>query len=167
MHIVVGPISVSKFKQFNKYCPIDKYHRIDKYRFTNKYCESRSAESLKHTSIYCCCTHKSLNCSSFISSSPRHAPSRLHYNTWSEVLNSIAPQHVMMSSKMASGTESKVEDVESLECVADGSTGVSISKEKAGTDTESKPKESAVWIYFEKMDQVSTGYRVARLWEGC
>ena len=47
----------------------------------------------------------------------------------------------MMNSKMASGTESEVEDVESLECVADGSTGVSISKEKAGTDTESKPKE--------------------------
>ena len=38
---------------------------------------------------------------------------------------------------------------------------MSISKEKAGTDTESKPKESAVWIYFEKMDQVGAGYRVA------
>ena len=62
---------------------------------------------------------------------------------------------------MASGTESKVEDLELVECVADGSTGVSISKEKARTDTESKPKESAVWIYFEKMDQVGAGYRVA------
>ena len=62
---------------------------------------------------------------------------------------------------MASGTESEVEDVELLECVVDGSTGVSISKEKAGTDMESKPKESAVWIYFEKMDQVGAGYRVA------
>ena len=40
MHILVGPILVSKFKQFNK------YHRIDKYRYTDKYCESRSAESL-------------------------------------------------------------------------------------------------------------------------
>ena len=26
---------------------------------------------------------------------------------------------------------------------------------------ESKPKVSAVWIYFEKMDQVGAGYRVA------
>ena len=40
MHIVVGPISVSKFKQFNK------YRRIDKYHYTDKYCESCSTESL-------------------------------------------------------------------------------------------------------------------------
>ena len=39
MHIVVRPISVSKFKQFNK------YRRIDKYHYTDKYCESRSTES--------------------------------------------------------------------------------------------------------------------------
>ena len=56
---------------------------------------------------------------------------------------------------MASDTESEVEDVEVLECVADGSAAVSRSKEKAGTDTDSR--ESTVWINFEKMDQVGTG----------
>ena len=60
---------------------------------------------------------------------------------------------------MASDTESEVEDVEVLECVADGSAAVSRSKEKAGTDTDSR--ESTVWINFEKMDQVGTGYCMA------
>ena len=60
---------------------------------------------------------------------------------------------------MASDTESEVEDVEVLECVADGSAAVSRSKEKTGTDQDSR--ESTVWIYFEKLDQVGTGYCVA------
>ena len=55
---------------------------------------------------------------------------------------------------MASGMESEVEDVEALEYISDGSTAVSRSKEKVRIGTDSR--ESAVWIYFEKTDQVGS-----------
>ena len=46
---------------------------------------------------------------------------------------------------MASGTESKVEEVEAPECVADGSAAVSRSKEEIGTEsTDTDSRESAV-----------------------
>ena len=68
---------------------------------------------------------------------------------------------------MASGTASELEGVEVPECVADESATVSRSKEKIRTEsTDMDSRESAVWLYFEKMDQVGTGYHVANC-KGC
>ena len=66
---------------------------------------------------------------------------------------------------MASGTELEVEDIEMPENVAAGSAVAVRDKEHIGAS-----RDSAVWLYFKKMDRVGRGDRMAKCkdcWDYC